>query len=119
MTAPRKTATKRATPTKPAGVREPQDHKRPAAQREAEGVETVVVEWEGLEFEIVADPDEWDFWTVLTPLSANNIPQAIFGLLGPRQTTVLQRAMPRMKGPQARDLFDAISDAVGFGSTGN
>ncbi|WP_280441194.1 hypothetical protein [Nocardia brasiliensis] len=119
MTTPRKTVAKRATPHKPAGVREPQDHKTPAAQREAEAVELAVVEWEGLTFEIVADPDEWDFWTVITPLSANNVPQAIIGLLGPKQTSLLQRAKPRMKGPEARELFDKISEAVGFGNSGN
>lgn len=119
-TAPRKTPARR-TPPRPAGAPEPQDHLSPksAAQREAEGGETVTVEWEGLTFTVLADPDQWDYWTVIVPLSANNIPQALFGLLGQRQTSMLQRAKPHMKGPEGRDLYDTISEAVGFGGPGN
>lgn len=115
-------APKRSQPHRPAGVKQPQDRKPPkktAAQREAEGVDTVPVEWEGLTFYVPSDPDEWDFWTVTEPLSANNIPQGLMGLLGPKQALELRKAKPKLSNTEARALFDAIGEAVGTGSAGN
>lgn len=111
---------KRSNGTKaPATARQPQDHKRPAAQLEAEGVETVTVEWDGLAFEIPTDPDSWDFWTVTHPLAAGNIPVALTGLLGPEQSMRLRLAKPQLSNPEARELFDTINRAIGMGNTGN
>ncbi|OZC50516.1 hypothetical protein CH289_15940 [Rhodococcus sp. RS1C4] len=115
----KKAATKRAQPHKPAGVKQPQDRKKSAAQREAEGVETVTVEWEGLEFEIIADPDEWDFWTVTQPLASGNTAVGLIGLLGGQQAMRLRAAFPRLTNPEARDLFETINKAVMEMSTGN
>ncbi|WP_037182585.1 hypothetical protein [Rhodococcoides fascians] len=115
----RRAPAKRAQPHKPAGVKQPQDHKKSAAQREAEGVETITVTWEKLEFEIVADPDEWDFWTVTQPLAAGNHAVGLIGLLGPQQSMKLRAAHPRLTNPQARDLFETINRAVVEMSTGN
>ncbi|WP_433592319.1 hypothetical protein [Nocardia sp. CA-145437] len=116
MTTPRKAPAKRATPHKPAGVREPQDHLKPAAQREAEGSEYVTVEWGGLAFEVLADPDEWDFFTVSAPLSQGNIGLGLIGLLGNAQVLTLRKMYPKFTQGQARELYDTISEALGFGS---
>ena len=118
----RKTPAKRAQPHKPAGVRQPRDRPKSAAQIEAEAEEaggTAEVEWEGLTFDVVADPDDWDFWTVTAPLSENNIPQALLGLLGPAQAMKLRRAKPRLTNPEARELFDEINKVLGMGSAKN
>lgn len=128
MTEPKSTARK-ATPRKaparkasalaiPDTAPVPQDRKSPA-QREAENVRTVTVQWEGLTFVIPADPDSWDFWTVLEPLSANNIPQGLLGLLGPEQSMRLRAARPKLTGPEARSLFDEINRVLGTGNSGN
>ncbi|WP_280452920.1 hypothetical protein [Nocardia cyriacigeorgica] len=48
--APRPAPAKRATPHPPAGVRVPQYHLKPAAQREAEAAETVEFEFNGVTY---------------------------------------------------------------------
>ena len=118
----RKTPAKRAQPHKPANVRQPRDRPKSAAQIEAESEaagDTAQVEWEGLTFDVVADPDDWDFWTVTAPLSENNIPQALLGLLGPQQALKLRRAKPRLTNPEARELFDEINKVLGMGNAKN
>ncbi|OZE39103.1 hypothetical protein CH278_02130 [Rhodococcus sp. 05-2254-5] len=115
----KRAAAKRAQPHKPANVKQPQDRKKSAAQIEAEGTETVTVEWEGMTFHIASDPDEWDFWTVTRPLAAGNVPVALTGLLGGEQTALLRQARPRLTNTEARDLFNTINEAVTDLSTGN
>lgn len=114
----KKAPPKRPQPYKPAGVREPQDHK-PPAQREAEGPEYITVEWGGLEFEILSDPDELDFFAVSAPLAQGNIAQGLIGLLGQKQITTLRKMYPKLKQGEARELYDVIIAAMGFGSSGN
>ncbi|MFE3196265.1 hypothetical protein ACFXHA_45220 [Nocardia sp. NPDC059240] len=84
------------------------------AQREAEGPATAVVEWQGLTFRINADPDQWNFWTVTLPLSSDNLPQSLRGLLGPEQMARLQQAKPRLTNIEARELFNKINETLGF-----
>lgn len=115
MTTPR---TRKANAPAMDNAPEPQDHKS-AAQNEAEAAETVTVEWDGLTFEIAADPDTWDFWTVVEPLSANNVVQGTIGILGPRQVLKLRQQRPKIKPTDFAKLFEAIQDKVGFGSSGN
>lgn len=103
----------------PASARQPQDRKKSAAELEADGAETFPIEWRGLKFDIIADPDDWDFWTVTTPLSQGNTPAALLGLLGPEQQMKLRMAMPKLRNPEARELFDLINKEIGFRNTGN
>lgn len=111
---------KRTSGTKaPASARQPQDRKRSAAELEAAEAETFPVEWRGLTFDIVADPDDWDFWTVTTPLSQGNTPAALLGLLGPTQAHKLRMKFPQLRNPDARELFDLINREIGFRNTGN
>ena len=115
----RKSPTKRAQPHKPAGVKQPTDRPKSAAQREAEAEDTVTVEWEGMTFSVPSDPDEWDFWTVTQPLAAQNIPMALTGLLGPQQMMQLRIARPDIRNPEIRDLFNIINKAIADINTGN
>ncbi|MEW1933115.1 hypothetical protein AB0362_13080 [Rhodococcus sp. NPDC079359] len=115
----KRAAAKRAQPHKPANVKQPQDRKKPAAQIEAEGIETVTVEWEGMTFEIPSDPDAWPFWTVTQPLSAGNIPQGLMGLLGPAQAVLLRQKKPDITNIEIRALFDLINETVTELNTGN
>lgn len=87
-----------------------------APQREAEGVDTVEIEWRGLKFEIISDIDKWNYWTVMVPLAHGNETRALLGLLGPAQTETLRQAMPGLLPPDARDLFETINDALGLNS---
>ncbi|MGV9666933.1 hypothetical protein [Nocardia niigatensis] len=111
---------------RPAGAPAPQDYRSPkksAAQREAEGIETVDIDWRGMRFTIAAHPEDWDFWNVTRHISQNNFPEACLGLLGPQQATMIYREFPRMNNARAGELFgelfNAITKAVGFGSSGN
>lgn len=115
----KKAATNRAQPHKPAGVKEPTDRPKSAAQREAEAVDTITVEWEGMKFTVPSDPDEWDFWTVTQPLAANNIPLSLAGLLGPEQMMKLRLARPDIRNPEVRNLFNVINKAIADINTGN
>lgn len=117
---PSRTApTKRAQPHKPAGVKQPTDRPKSAAQREAEAEGTVIVEWEDMAFSVQADAEKWDFWTVTQHLAANNIPMALIGLLGPQQVMQLRLARPDIRNPEIRDLFDVINKAITGINTGN
>ncbi|WP_280335482.1 hypothetical protein [Nocardia wallacei] len=102
-----------AEPPAAAGPAVPDAPKSPA-QREAEGVETVEIQWRGLTLTVTADPDRWNFWTVFTPLSTNNIPQTLWGLLGDKQMKMIHDAHPDLTGPEARALYSHISAQLGF-----
>ncbi|WP_378735407.1 hypothetical protein [Nocardia brasiliensis] len=116
MTTPRKAPAKRATPHKPAGVREPQDHLKPAAQREAEGDETITVEFRGLEFTVPADPDDWPI-RVHQALGRNMHIDAIELLLGPVQWTKLTAKYPKKR--DFVEFAEILGEVLGFGSAGN
>lgn len=108
---------------RPEGAPEPGDYQAPksAAQAEAEGVETVTVTWHGVELEVPRDPQEWDAYTVMMPLSGTppNILGALSGLLGPIQIARMQRGYPDAKMPQFFELWNQICKATGFGKAGN
>lgn len=110
---PRPRAAKTANRTKAAAAAvEPP---KSPAQAEAEGDKTVTVEWRGFTFRVVADPDEWNFFTVTTPGSRGNIPQTLWGLLG-EQLERLRDVYPGLTNAEARDLYNTIERAIGFTS---
>lgn len=117
---------RRRRPARPAGAPAPQDYRSPkksAAQREAEGVETVDIEWRGMRFTVAAHPEDWDFWRVSRHVSQNNFPEATLGLIGPEGTAQIYREFPKLDNARAgelfSELFNAITKAVGFGNAGN
>ncbi|MGW6699642.1 hypothetical protein [Nocardia sp. NPDC055049] len=124
MTTPRKTTTKRATPTRPAGVKQPLDHLAPgelaeakaAAQREAEGVETMPIEFGGLSFTVPVDPDDWPT-RVHQALGRNLHIDAIELLLGPVQWAKFNAKFPRKR--DFVEFAEILGEQLGFGSAGN
>lgn len=103
----------------PSHAPKPQDHKPPqktAAQREAEGIETVEVEFDDVVYSIMADPVDW-------PLDATEAFEqgkaltAIRGLLGEKQWRVVRSKNYRNK--DFNELFHLLARAGGFGPAGN
>lgn len=109
---------------RPQGAPEPQDYRAPksAAQREAEGADTVDVQWRGMTFEVPAPAEDWPYWTVVRHLQ-NDLPAAVCNLIGPRATAQLQGKYPNMAASEAgelfADLFNEIAKELGLGSSGN
>ncbi|MFD7045717.1 hypothetical protein [Rhodococcus jostii] len=112
---PTKTPVKRAVPHKPLGVKAPQDHKKPAAQREAEGDQTVLIEYGGLEFEILADQDDWPVLAIQAFSKRLGI-DAIEHLLGPVQWARFVTRFPKKR--QFDEFSEVIAAEFGFGSSG-
>jgi hypothetical protein len=109
---------------RPQGAPEPQDYRAPksAAQREAEGAETVEIHWREMTFEIPAPAENWPYWTVVRHLQSD-LPLAVLNLLGPRQAARVQGRFPDLPAAQAgelfADLFGVIAEKLGLGNSGN
>lgn len=105
--------------TIPANAPKPQDHKAPkktAAQREAEGIDEVEVEFDGEIYEIAADPIDWKVSTT-EAFEQGKVVTAIRQLLGPEQWKTL--SAKRYRNRQFRELFDLLAEAGGFDNSGN
>lgn len=124
MTTPARKTTRKAPAkrtsgaTIPASAPVPQDHKSPA-QREAEGIATVAVEWRELTFELPSDPDSWNYWEILEPLAAGNLPVAIRGLIGDAGMLRMRSKYPGLSAADVRELWGAITEKLGVGNLGN
>lgn len=106
---------------RPQGAPEPRDYQAPksAAQREGEGVKTVTIEWHGVKLDVPADPQQWNPYTVILPLTSNNTLGALPALLGPVQLAKMQVEYPNATLPELYELFELIAKATGFGRWGN
>lgn len=96
----------------PAGAKKPDDHKKSAAQIEAEGVETVDVEWRGLTFTLPSDPEDWS----VAAISAAEKGQSFTSLeliLGPKQWAEFMKTKPTRR--DGIDLNRALTKALGMG----
>jgi hypothetical protein len=105
----------------PAHAPRPQDHKRSkkkktAAQREAEGIETTDVEFDGEVYTIPADPLDWDV-EVTEAFEQGKVVTAVRGMLGPKQWRTV--AAKGYTNRQFSKLFDLIARAGGFKNAGN
>lgn len=108
----------RQLPHKPKGVREPQDRlpkKKTAAQREAERDETVTIEFHGMEFELLADQDEWPIVAVQAFANGKNI-DGIEQLMGPVQWAKFVSRFPKRR--HFSEFADIFSVEFGFKSPG-
>lgn len=114
-TTARRTPAKRAVPHKALGVKQPQDHKKSAAQREAEGDEYVVIEYSGQEFKILADQDDWPVLAIQAFSKRLGI-DAIEHLLGPQQWARFVTKFPKKR--QFDEFSEVIAAEFGFGSSG-
>ncbi|WP_378735529.1 hypothetical protein [Nocardia brasiliensis] len=115
MTAPKKAPAKRAMPHRPAGVREPQDHLKPAAQREAEAADTVEFEFEGVTYTAPANLDRTK--GVARALDQRQGTIALEKLLGPDEFAKFLATDP-YDADYGR-MLDAWADACGFENAGN
>lgn len=107
--APRKRAARPATP------KQPSDHQKPAAQREAEGDPTVTIPYGGEKFVIPADQENWPILAVQAFAAMRNI-DAIEHLLGPVQWARFVTFFPKRK--QFNEFSDLIAVEFGFKSAG-
>lgn len=101
--------------TIPKGATVPSDHKKSAAQIEAEGVETVDVEWRGHTFTIVADADDYPLEAVMAFERGQNF-VGLEIVLGPKQWHEFMKTKPRKS--DGVDLMGAMNGALGFGDSG-
>ncbi|MBF6135877.1 hypothetical protein IU501_23070 [Nocardia otitidiscaviarum] len=115
MTAPKKAPAKRATPHRPAGVRVPQDHLKPAAQREAEAAETVEFEFNGVTYTAPANLDRTK--GVARALDQRRGTVALELLLGPKEFQKFLDTDPY--DADYGHMLDAWADACGFENAGN
>ena len=99
----------------PKGATVPTDHLKSAAQIEAEGVETVDVEWRGLAFAIVADADDYPLEAVMAFERGQNF-VGLELILGPKQWAEFMKTKP--KKSDGVDLMGVMNDALGFGDSG-
>lgn len=103
----------------PKGAKQPQDHKakkKTAAQLEAEGVETLDVEWRDMSFTIGADPDDWTL-EIIEAFENNRGIGALRGVLGADQWAEVAKTKPRKR--DLDDLSKVIVAALGLGDGGN
>ena len=99
--------------TIPKGATVPEDHKKSAAQTEAEGIETIDVEWRGLSFTVPADADDYPLEAVMAFERGENF-AALEMILGPKSWAEFVRTKPLKR--DAVDLFAALNDALGLDS---
>ena len=103
--------------TIPKGATVPADHKKSAAQIEAEGVATIDVEWRGQTFTIAADPGDWKVTTSLAFEDGKAV-TGVKGVLGDAQWASLLKAQdPSNK--ELGELFEVIGERMGLGPAGN
>lgn len=95
----------------PDNVRQPQDRK-PAAQAEAEGDETVAVEYRGRTYDLPADPQDWPV-KVMREFEAERNTTAAALLL----TTVGVDA-DNWSTRRLAELFDTYAQVAGFADRG-
>lgn len=96
----------------------PQDHKRkrPQVQREAEGDDTIDIEFRGATYTVAADQDDWTL-EAMEAFEQNQMFAGVRALLGPRQW---ERFKARHNNRRAfREFLDEIADIFGFGDAGN
>lgn len=99
----------------PASAKKPQDHKKSAAQIEAEKIETIEVTWRGHTFTVATDVEEWSV-DLTEALEAGKAAAMLAGLLGPKQYQEFKSTRP--KNRDLTDLSEVLAKALGFTSVG-
>lgn len=108
-------AVARKGPRIPKNAKRPQDHKPPkksAAQLEAEGVETVDVEWRGLTLTLPADSEDWSAESVLLFERGQNA-NGLMEILGPTQWAQVMKTKPTKR--DLGKLFEEMGEVFGVG----
>jgi len=110
----------------PKGAKVPTDHLKSAAQIEAEGVETVQVEFKGETYTFPAGIEDAS-GDVLDAIDDQKLSHALHGLLeekddagnwisGPSEWKRFKKTHPRVH--DYTDMFDAYAKVIGLGTTG-
>jgi len=92
----------------------PQDHKKPAAQieAEAEGVPMADVAWRGHTFTVMSDPDDYPIATVQA-IENGRILAGLELVLGPKQWTEFVKTKPTKR--DATNLMEVMGEELGTG----
>ena len=98
-------------PEIPKGATVPTDHKKPAAQLEAEGAETTEVTWRGHTFTVATDPDDYPISVVMAFERSQNL-TGLEILLGAKQWADLAKTMKTKR--DATNLLEVMGEALGF-----
>ncbi|WP_306358851.1 MULTISPECIES: hypothetical protein [unclassified Nocardia] len=104
---------------RPAGAPVPQDYRAPrksAAQREAEGIETIVIDFRGSEFEVPASSDDWPTTAVQAATHRRHV-DAIEQILGPKQWAIFLSRFPRKR--DFDEFAELLAEEMGLGTAGN
>lgn len=96
--------------------RKPKKRKKSAAEREAEGIETVEVEYDGEVYEIPADVQDWPV-DVSEAFERGLAVTAIRGLLGRDQWAKVSAKKYRLR--QLGEMYERLAEAGGFSDSGN
>ncbi|WP_213452895.1 hypothetical protein [Rhizomonospora bruguierae] len=97
----------------------PQDHlpkKKTAAQREAEGETTVTIEWEGHEFVVPTDPEDWPTGA-MRAFEDGKAFTAIRALIGAKRYDRL--GIDSWPNRKTTGLFEKFAEAAGLDDAGN
>lgn len=109
--------------TVPDTAKQPQDHLKPAVQRDAEqSSEPVTVEWHGIPVELPATVEDWDL-EALEAFEQGKVLSAVRLLLGSRRYDELRAGVREKLGrkPTVRDLTplaEEIARTYGFETAG-
>lgn len=95
-------------------IKAPQDHK-PAVQAEAEGVDTVDVEYNGHTFTFKAEAEDWSAGT-LREFEQGHAVEGVRLLVGAGKWSRLK--MDSWSGRQINELFGIFAEAAGLGDAG-
>jgi len=90
----------------------PQDHLKPAAQLEAEGIAMTEVDWRGHTFTVPTDPDDWSVAAISAAEKGLNF-TSLELMLGAKQWAEFAKTKPVKR--DGVDLFKAINKALGLG----
>lgn len=102
--------------TIPAGAKVPSDHQKSAAQIEAEGVETVQVEFKGETYTFPAGLEDAD-GDVLDAIDDQKLSHALHGLLEGGEWARFKASRPRVR--DYTDMFGAYAKVIGLDTSGN
>ena len=93
----------------------PQDHLKPAAQIEAEGLAMTDIEWRGHTFTVLTDPDDWSVDATLA-FEEGKPASGVRTVLGKEQWAELMKSKPINR--DLGDLFDTLAEALGLERVG-
>ena len=94
-------------------VATPQDHLKPAAQIEAEGVPMADVTWRGHTFTVMSDPDDYPI-AILQATENGRILTALELILGDKQWAEFVKTKPTKR--DANDFLEVMGEVVGTGN---